>query len=100
MIKIKENSLSESVNLFKGLDVIDIRTKLFRQFRRFVPREKNWFELSGVSRNRGFEKSGVKLESSSEVNPRETRFGSRYREIRETEGSRNQDSTVSLRFCD
>ena len=33
MIKIKENSLSESVNLFKGLDVIDIRTKLFRQFR-------------------------------------------------------------------
>ena len=54
----------------------------------------NWFELSGVSRNRGFEKSGVILYSLSEANPRETRFGSRYREVRETEGSRNRDSTV------
>ena len=61
-------------------------------------RKKNWFELSGVSRNRGFEKSGVKLQSSSEVNPRETRFGSRYREVRETEGSRNRDSTVGTKF--
>ena len=30
----------------------------------------------------------------SEANPRETRFASRYREVRETEGSRNRDSTV------
>ena len=57
---------------------------------------QNWFELSGVSRNRGFEKSGVKFYSLSEANPRETRFGSRYREVRETEGSRNQDSTVVI----
>ena len=85
------------------MDVIDIRTKLFRNFRRFeLSRvnlshgKKNWFELSGVSRNRGFEKSGVKLKSSSEVNPRETRFGSRYREVGETEGSRNRDSTVII----
>ena len=68
MIKIKENSLSESVTLFKGLDVIDIRTKLLQKFRRFELSKvnlshgkKNWFELSGVSRNQGFEKSGVKL---------------------------------------
>ena len=56
---------------------------------------QNWFELSGVSRNQGFEKLEVKLQSLSEaLNPRETRFGSRYWEVRETEGSRNQDSTV------
>ena len=41
------------------------------------------FELSGVSRNRGFEKSGVKLQSLNEANPRETRLGSRYREVRD-----------------
>ena len=28
----------------------------------------------------------------------ETRFGSKYREVRETEGSRNRDSTVFLRL--
>ena len=44
-----------------------------------------------------FEKSGVKLQSLSEPNPRETRFGSRYREVRETEGSRNRDFTVYFR---
>ena len=64
MIKIKENSLSESVNLFKGLDVIDIRTKLFRQFRRF--------ELSRVNLSHG------------------KKIGSSYREFREIEGSRNR----------
>ena len=64
----------------------------------YVAREKNWFELSGVSRNRGVEKSGVISLSSSEINPRETRFGSRYREFRETKGLRNRDSTVFL-FC-
>ena len=30
----------------------------------------------------------------SEANPRETSIGSKYREVRETEGSRNRDSTV------
>ena len=30
----------------------------------------------------------------SEANPRETKFGSRYEEVRETEDLRNQDSTV------
>ena len=68
VIKIRENSLSESVNLFKGVDVIDIRPKWFRnQFRRFELSKvnlshgsQNWFELSGVSRNRGFEKLEVK----------------------------------------
>ena len=98
---MRENSLSGSENLFKGVNVIDIRTKWFGNFHRFeLPRvnlsqgSKSWFELSGVSRNRGFEKLGVKLESLSEANPRETRFGSTYREVRETEGSRNRDSTV------
>ena len=34
----------------------------------------------------------------SEANPRETKFGPRYREARETEGSKNRDSTVLI-FC-
>ena len=57
---------------------------------------QNWFELSGVSRNRGFEKSGVKLKSFSEANSMEKRLGSRYGEVRETEGSRSRDSTVFM----
>ena len=52
------------------------------------------FSKCGPRTVRGFEKSGVKLYSLSETNPRETRFGSKYREVRETEGSRNRDSTV------
>ena len=44
-------------------------------------RNQNGFKLSGVLRNHGFEKSGVKLWSLSEANPRETRFGSKYREV-------------------
>ena len=44
------------------------------------------------------EKSGVKLYSLSEANPRETRIGSNYREVRETEGSRTRDSTVCHSF--
>ena len=36
----------------------------------------------------------MKLQSLSEANPRETRFSSKYREVRGTEGSRNRDSTV------
>ena len=58
----------EVPNLFKGVNVVDIRTKWFRNFRRSellrvnLPHgSQNWFELSGVSRNRGFEKSEVKL---------------------------------------
>ena len=58
----------EVPNLFNGVNLIDIRNEYFGNFRRFeVSRvnlshgSQNWFELSGVSRNRGFEKSGVKL---------------------------------------
>ena len=58
----------EVPNLFKGVKLIDIRTKYFGNFRRLeVSRvnlshgSQNWFDISGVSRNRGFEKSGVKL---------------------------------------
>ena len=68
VIKVRENSLSESVNLFKDVNVIKIRTKWFGNFRRFefsrvnlTHESQNWFELSGVSRNRGFEKSGAEL---------------------------------------
>ena len=50
----------------------------------------------GVLRNRGFEKSGMKVWSLSEANPRETRSGSKYWEVQETEGSRNRDSSVHL----
>ena len=63
---MRENSLSGSANLFKGVNVIAIRIKWFGNFRRFELSRvnlshgsQNWFELSGVSRNRGFEKSGV-----------------------------------------
>ena len=65
---MQENSLSGSVNLFKGVNVIDICTKWFGNFHRFEllrvnlsHGSQNWFELSGVSRNLGFKKSGVKL---------------------------------------
>ena len=58
----------EVSNLYKGVNVIDIRTNWFGNFRRFelsrvnlYHGSQNWFELSGVSGNRGFEKSGVKL---------------------------------------
>ena len=68
VIKMRENSLIGSVNSFNGVNVIDVRTKWFRNFRRFELSRvnlshgsQNWFELSGVSRNRGFEKSVVKL---------------------------------------
>ena len=55
-------------NLFKGVNVIDIRTNCFGNFRRYELSRvnlnhgsQNWFELSEVSGNRGFEKSSVKL---------------------------------------
>ena len=47
---------------------------------------KNWFEFTGVSNKRGFEKSGEKLQCWNE---RETTIGTSYREARETDGSRN-----------
>ena len=66
------------------------------------------FELSRVNSSRwsqksvrdtgSFEKSRVREIggeiSLSEENSGATKFGSRYREVRETEGSRNRDSTV------
>ena len=55
---------------------------------------ENWFKFEGVLNNRGFEKSGVKVQCYREANPRETTTGSSYREVRETKGSRNRDSTV------
>ena len=55
VIKMLENSLSESANLFKDVNVIEIRTKWFGNFRRFelsrvnwTHGSQNWFELSGV----------------------------------------------------
>ena len=75
----------------KGENVINIYPKWFGNFR--------WFELSGVNlshgsqnkfesfENRAFEKSGVKLQVLSEANSMETRFGSRYRKVQESEGS-------------
>ena len=44
---------------------------------------KNWFKITGVSKNQGFKKLGVKLHSLMEANPRET-----------CHGSKNWDSTV------
>ena len=41
-----------------------------------------------------FEKSGVKLQC---LTGGERTFGSSYQEVRKTEGSRNQDSTVLLK---
>ena len=43
-----------------------------------------------------YEKSEVKFKSLGEANSMQTRFGSRYREVRETEGSRNRDFTVFM----
>ena len=62
VIKMRDNSLSASVNLFKGVNVIDIPTKVskFSQVRviegQFVPREPKLVLVIG-----SFEKSGMKL---------------------------------------
>ena len=65
---MRENNLSGSANLFKGVDVIDMRTKGFGYFRKFELSRvnlshgsQNWFELSGFSRNQEFEKLGLEL---------------------------------------
>ena len=59
VIKMQENSLSGSVNLFKGVNVIDIRSKWFGNFSQvrviegqFVPREPKLVRVIG-----SFEKS-------------------------------------------
>ena len=59
--KMRENSLSESANLFKDVNVIEICTEWFGNVRWFelsrinlTHGSQNWFELSGVSRNRGW----------------------------------------------
>ena len=62
VIKMRDNSLSGNVNLFKGVNVIDIPTKVskFSQVRviegQFVPREPELVLVIG-----SFEKSGMKL---------------------------------------
>ena len=62
VIKMRDNSLPGSVNLFKGVNVIDIPTKVskFSQVRviegQFVPREPELVLVIG-----SFEKSGMKL---------------------------------------
>ena len=62
VIKMRDNSLSGSVNLFKGVNVIDIPTKVskFSQVPviegQFVPREPKLVLVIG-----SFEKSGMKL---------------------------------------
>ena len=54
VIKMRENSLSGSVNFFKGVNVIDICTKWFRNFHRFelsrvnfVPQEPKLVRVIG-----------------------------------------------------
>ena len=61
VIKMRGNILSGSDNLFNGVNVIEVRTKWFGNFRRFElsrvnlsHRSQNLSELSGVSRNQGF----------------------------------------------
>ena len=65
-------------------------------FKPFKKKEKKLVRVIG-----SFEKSRVRemggettVWSISEANSMATWFGSRYREVRETEGSRNRDSTV------
>ena len=70
--KVKYN-FSGRVSLLQVATVTGISTNWFENFQRFevwrvifpgiFPLEvENWFEFAGVSSNRGFEKSGVKLQ--------------------------------------
>ena len=90
----------EVPNLFKGVDVIDIRTKWFGNFRRFelsrvslAHGSQNWFELSGVSRNRGWNyRARVKqIQGKQGLAQNIGRFG-------KTRVWRNRDSTVLFIF--
>ena len=60
----------------------------------FVPREPKLVRVIGNFEKSRVREIGGEIIKLSEANPRETRFGSRYREVRETEGSRNGDSTL------
>ena len=72
VIKIQNRlsyNFSRSVYLLQVVNVTGISIKWFQNFQRFelwrviFPTEvKNWFKFAGVSNNRGFEKSGVKLQ--------------------------------------
>ena len=62
----------------------------------FVPLEPKLVRVIGSYEKSRFEKSEVKFKSLGEANSMQTRFGSRYREVRETEGSRNRDFTVFM----
>ena len=64
VIKMQENSLSGSANLFKGVNVIAFRTK--------------WFGNFAGSSYRG------------SICPKEAKIGSSYRELREIKGSGNR----------
>ena len=67
--KLKYNFCG-SVYLLQLANVTGINTKWFQNFQRFEllwrvifpTRVKNWFDLTGVSNNRVFEKSGIKLQ--------------------------------------
>ena len=70
--KLKYN-FSGRVSLLQVATVTGINTNWFKNFQRFelwrviFPNifptgVENWFEFTGVSSNRGFEKSGVKLQ--------------------------------------
>ena len=63
----------ELPNLFKGVNLIDIRTKYFGNFRRF--------EVSRVNLSHGSQ-----IGSSRSIS-----LGSSYRKFREIEGSRNRE---------
>ena len=74
----------------------------FSQFRvvggQFAPREPKLVLVIGSFEKSRVRKTGgeITVWSMSEANSMATRFGSRYREVRETEGSRNRDSTVFM----
>ena len=62
-------NFSRSLYLLQVANVTGISTKWFQSFQRFElwrvifpTGVGNWFEFAGVSNNRGFEKSGVKLQ--------------------------------------
>ena len=54
----------------------------------------NYLELARGSSHRGFELPRVKLQEKNEGNRVETDFGSRWREVRVSEGSSYRESTV------
>ena len=66
MIKMRENSLSGSTNLFEGVNVIDIRTN-----------KVVWKFFAGSSYRGSICPTGAKI-------------GSNYQEFQEIEGSRNR----------